>query len=301
MRNAMETILKHFKGDIRSVLGKITESDYARCHEIRLRVDRSLSVFCSNNENYIVEKSGVLKLPGSFNNGITVTAADIKYCFESLCDYSVHSFQKEIKSGFITVKGGHRAGFCGTSVSDNFNAVFNIKNISSVNFRIAREVKGSAEEISKRLFSGFKTPSVLICGEVGSGKTTILRDLSRILGNREKVSLIDTRGELAAVCDGVPALDTGLFTDVFDGYGKSAGIDMAVRVMSPRIIICDEIGDNDDVKALRKAKLSGVSVAASAHAKNLDDLYAKNIVQNIFDYAVFIKNAKISELSEVKV
>jgi stage III sporulation protein AA len=299
----METILKHFKGDIRQALGKITESDYARCHEIRLRVNRSLSVFCDNGENYIVEKSGLLKLPGSFNDGITVTPADIKYCFESLCDYSVHSFQKEIKSGFITVKGGHRAGFCGTSVSDNFNAVFSVKNISSINLRIAREVKGSAEAISKRLFSGFKTPSVLICGEVGSGKTTVLRDLSRILGNREKVSLIDTRGELAAVYDGIPSLDTGAFTDIFDGYGKTAGIDMAVRVMSPRIIICDEIGDNDDVKALRRAKLSGVSVVASAHAKTLDDLYAKNITQNIFDYAVFIKNSEITEvlkLAEVK-
>jgi stage III sporulation protein AA len=296
----MKTILKHFKGDIRQAIEKIPESDYARCHEIRLRVNRSLSVFCDNGENYLLQKGGILKLPGGFTDGITVTPADIKYCFESLCDYSVHSFQKEIKNGFITVAGGHRAGFCGTSVSDNYNAVFSVKNISSINLRIAREVKGAAEEFAKKLFGGFKTPSVLICGEVGSGKTTILRDLSRILGNREKVALIDTRGELAAVYDGVPALDTGLFTDVFDGYGKAFAIDMAVRVMSPRIIICDEIGGDDDIKALRRAKLSGVSVVATAHAKTPEDLHAKNITQNIFDYAVFIKNSDIVNLAEVK-
>jgi stage III sporulation protein AA len=283
-------IIRHFCGEIRAALLKISESDFSRCQEIRLRVNRSLSVY-SGGETYITDGSGALSLPGK--PGITVRDADMKFTFESICGYSVHSFSREIKSGFITVAGGHRAGFCGTAVMGEQGSPFSVKNISGINLRIAREVKGAATPLLRRLMRSFRFPSVLICGSVGSGKTTLLRDLSRQLGEYIKISLIDSRGELAAVYNGVPALDVGMFTDVFDGYGKAEGIDTAVRVMSPQIIICDEIGgaaSDSDIKALRFAKLSGVTIIASAHALSLDDVREKNI--GMFDYAVFLKGSE---------
>ncbi|MDR0986191.1 MAG: hypothetical protein LBL98_00645 [Ruminococcus sp.] len=282
-------ISRHFCGEIRAALLKISESDFSRCQEIRLRVNRSLSVY-TGDETYIADSSGALSLPG--RSGVKVSEADIKYTFESICDYSVHSFAREIKGGFITVSGGHRAGFCGTAVSGDFNRLSTVKNVSGINFRIAREVKGAATPLLRRLMRNFRFPSVLICGSVGSGKTTLLRDLSRQLGEYIKISLIDSRGELAAVYNGVPALDVGMFTDVFDGYGKAEAIDTAVRVMSPQVIVCDEIGggSDTDIKALRFAKLSGVTIIASSHALNIDDIRAKNI--DIFDYAVFLKGSE---------
>jgi stage III sporulation protein AA len=283
-------ISRHFCGEIRAALLKISESDFSRCQEIRLRVNRSLSVY-TGDETLTADSSGLLSLPG--RQGIKVTEADIKYTFESICDYSVHSFSREIKSGFITVSGGHRAGFCGTAVSGSFDKLSTVKNISGINLRIAREVKGAATPLLRRLMKSFRFPSVIICGSVGSGKTTLLRDLSRQLGEYIKISLIDSRGELAAVYNGVPALDVGMFTDVFDGYEKTEGIETAVRVMSPQIIICDEIGgvaSDSDIKALRYAKNSGVTIIASSHAASIDDIRAKNI--DIFDYAVFLKGSE---------
>jgi stage III sporulation protein AA len=282
-------IIRHFCGEIRAALQKISESDFSRCQELRLRVNRSLSVY-SGDETFTVDGSGALSLPGK--PGVKVRDADMKFTFESICDYSVHSFSREIKSGFITVAGGHRAGFCGTAVTD-FDRLNTVKNISGINLRIAREVKGAATPLLRRLMRDFRFPSVLICGSVGSGKITLLRDLSRQLGEYIKISLIDSRGELAAVYNGVPALDVGMFTDVFDGYGKADGIDTAVRVMSPQIIVCDEIGSvssDADIKALRFAKLSGVTIIASAHALSLDDIREKKI--DIFDYAVFLKGSE---------
>jgi stage III sporulation protein AA len=207
----------------------------------------------------------------------------------------VHSFGREIRAGYITVAGGHRAGFCGTAVmSEEDKSLESIKNISGVNFRIAREVKGAAEKLTKQLFPAQKLqylPSVLICGGVGSGKTTLLRDTARILGNKYKISLIDCRGELGAVYNGVPAFDIGDCTDVFDGYEKGDGIDTAVRTMSPQIVIADEIGSMADITALEFAKLSGIAVIASIHGREIRDITAKGVQDGMFDYAVFLKGA----------
>jgi stage III sporulation protein AA len=273
-------ITRHFPKDLRQTLDTYLSSDFARCQEIRLRVNRSLSVF-DGKESKVLD--------------VTVRPADIKYTFESVCEYSVHSFGREIRAGYITVAGGHRAGFCGTAVmSEEDKSLESIKNISGVNFRIAREVKGAAEKLTKQLFPVNKTqypPSVLICGGAGSGKTTLLRDTARILGDKYKISLIDCRGELGAVYSGVPAFDIGDFTDIFDGYEKGDGIDTAVRTMSPQIVIADEIGGMADITALEFAKLSGVSVIASIHGREIRDITAKGVPDGMFDYAVFLKGA----------
>jgi stage III sporulation protein AA len=285
-----ELVLKHFRGSVRLAIEKMSESDFSRCQEIRLRVDRSLSVF-AGNENYSLTSGGILSLaPGA---GVIAHSADIKFCFESICEYSVHSFSREIRAGYITVPGGHRAGFCGTAVAfdEHTKDISTVKNIGYINFRIAREVKGAADKLIKTL-RGQANPSVLICGSVGSGKTTLLRDFGRQSGERMKVALIDCRGELAAVSGGVPAHDVGTFTDVFDGYDKATGIETAVRVMSPSLIVCDEIGDERDIKAMRYANLSGVSIAASIHAKNIQNVWDRGIPFGMFDYAVFLKGSQ---------
>jgi stage III sporulation protein AA len=317
-----ELVLRHFRGEIKTAIERMSESDFSRCQEIRLRADRSLSVF-AGNELYILSSDGHLRLAGNSNNssGISVRGTDIKFTFESICQYSVHSFSRQIREGYITVAGGHRAGFCGTAVAadEALSEPGTVKNISAINFRVAREVKGAADELLRNLrkvlsqtssngvscthshtFLSDFMPSVLICGGVGSGKTTLLRDLSRQAGDRMKVSLIDCRGELAAVSSGIPAHDVGAFTDIFDGYDKGAGIETAVRVMSPALIVCDEIGTGSDIEALRYAKLSGVEVLASVHARNPEDVFGRGIPSGMFDFAVFLKgSSNPTEIREI--
>jgi stage III sporulation protein AA len=287
-----KNILRHFGGAIRLSLEKITDSDFDRLQEIRLRVNRPLSVF-SGEFSGAVNGAGHIGLSGG-GGAAAVTVNDIKFTFESVCQFSVHSFKKEIASGFVTVAGGHRAGFCGTAVFGSGGEIETVKNISGINFRIARQIKGAADELYRRIYANAPdtlSPSVLICGSPGSGKTTLLRDLARQLGNRLKTSVIDERGEISAVWSGIPGNDPGAFTDILDGYPKVAGIETAVRVMSPQVIICDEIGGGGDTRAISYAKNSGCAVVAAIHADNFAAVSAKGIAENLFDYTVFLNGA----------
>jgi stage III sporulation protein AA len=99
--------------------------------------------------------------------------------------------------------------------------------------------------------------------------------------------LIDERHELAAVVKGVPQNNVGLKTDVFDGYPKHIGISTALRVMSPEVIITDEIGSEDDIKAIENSLNAGVKFIASAHATTQEELLSRPFLSKIlpaFDY-----------------
>lgn len=272
-----DELLQYFGGNIGTAVRKLSDGFFDEIQEIRLRVNRPAAVSVKNSIRYMTA-DGQLTYNPEF--GVIADSRDMQKTFEAVCQYSVHSFQREITEGFVTVRGGHRVGICGTSVVRD-NTVENVKNISSVNFRIAREVKGCGDELYRKIF-GEGLCSVLIAGVPGSGKTTMLRDLARILGGRYKTAVIDERGELAAVMNGIPQNDVGINTDVFDGYSKPLGIMMALRVMSPQIIICDEIGSEEDFKALYQAANSGVYVAASIHSADMDELKRKGIALDMF-------------------
>ena len=279
-----ETIVHYFKGNVYSAVSKIHEIIFEDIQEIRLRMNKPLSVICGFKQSY-VDLNGSLTC--NTNNAVIVSEQDLIQCFEAVCQYSIHSFKREICDGFVTLKGGHRVGLCGTSVIHN-NVIENIKNISSLNFRISRQIKGCAEKLYSQVFS-CGLCNVLIAGAPMTGKTTLLRDLTRIVGNIYKTSLIDERGEIASVWNGAPQNDVGINTDVFDGYPKSEGISSAIRVMSPKIIVCDEIGGEKDINLIKQASYCGVYVIATIHARNITELI-KRIDTDIFDKVVFLSD-----------
>ena len=217
---------------------------------------------------------------------VKVASAEIDSFFYAICRNSVHSFQEDICSGFITLSGGHRVGLCGTAVVRD-GKIKNIKNINGFNVRVSRELIGSGEDIYNRIFcSGLK--NVLIAGVPASGKTTILRDLCRLLGSRYKVSLIDERSEIAAVYMGVPQNDVGMNTDVFDGYSKADGLETAVRVMSPDIIIFDEAGSQDEFRYMEHAMNCGIRICASMHASSIEEIKHRIPFWKSFDHIVIL-------------
>lgn len=183
---------------------------------------------------------------------ITPDSEMLAECISAICQNSLHTYEKDIANGFITLYGGHRAGLCGTAVYSN-GGLQTVKNFSSINIRIARQHYGAARDLLPLFESECRSRGLLIVGRALSGKTTILRDLCRCIGGMFRVSLIDERQEIAAVYNGKPCLDVGLMTDVFSGYGKSDGIIRAVRCMSPDYIVTDELGA--DAKSIRQADI----------------------------------------------
>ena len=197
-----------------------------------------------------------------------LTKQDIEDCFGELCRYSVHSFKREIAEGYITLPEGHRAGFCGTAVIRG-DGIETLRDISSINLRLAKEIKGCADGLYHAVFEK-SLRSLLIVGAPLSGKTTVLRDLTRLLGERHKVALIDSRNELAACHGGAPQLDVGLNTDVLRGYPRAEGMEIALSTLSPEKNICDEIGG--DISAIEQCIHCGVKLIATAHASSVEEL-----------------------------
>lgn len=257
-----------------------------RAEEIRIRNGAPV-IIRSGNENYIMQ-----------------TTADNEMLSESisaLCQNSVHTYEKDIADGFITLYGGHRAGICGTAVygGDRLQAV---KNISSINIRIARQHYGAAKELLSLFDCNDRSRGLLIIGRPLSGKTTILRDLCRSIGGMYRISLIDERREIAAVYNGKPCLDVGLMTDVFSGYSKSDGMIRAVRCMSPDYVVTDELGaDSESVKQLVN---SGTGLIMTAHADSVEETYINQGIKNIIDsgaiqHIALVRNHRIVTVKQL--
>lgn len=257
---------------------------FSELAEIRLRAGRPC--VCVNIYGEMKTCSGV------------ITAEEIADCFAEICRYSLYSFESEIAQGFITLDGGHRVGICGTAVLKD-GKLASIKDISGLNIRVAHQRLGLADELYERVFSR-GAHSLLLGGAPLSGKTTMLRDLARRLGERRRVVLIDTRGELSASVRGTPSFDIGLNTDALCGVEKSDGIMLALRTLSPEIIICDELGN--DGAAIEQAMFCGVKIVASAHADSIEQLKKRPATRDILPFfervAVLGERGKIIEIIE---
>ena len=188
---------------------------------------------------------------------------------------SLYAFEDTLAEGYITLPGGARVGMGGGFVRTGSG--FRILEPTSFCFRIPREVVGCGERVLQRLWQGKQFANTLVISPPGMGKTTLIRDLARLLsegvpGHRPlSVAVVDTRMEIAAARSGVPQLSVGCRTDVLSGCPKDTGMRIAVRTLAPDVIVCDEIGTEADAMALRLAAVSGVSVLASAHGRDDSD------------------------------
>jgi len=259
--------------------------------EIRLRPMKPL-ILAINNEDYMLTSSG--KITRDFNLAYCVTKEDISKTFQFVSQYSVYSFEEEIKNGYITISGGHRVGFSGQVVLEN-NDIKAIRNISSLNIRIAKEIIGAADKVLPYVIDNGHVLNVLIISPPRAGKTTLLRDLVRQLSNGVErlgirgmnVGLVDERSEIACCYEGVPQNDVGIRTDVLDGCPKAKGIIMLLRSMSPDLIATDEIGKNEDAVAIEDAINAGVAIIATVHGSDLEDIKKRPAIKKLIDRSFF--------------
>ena len=243
--------------------------DDSKLQEIRLKEGKYIIVYLGERE--IV-------------NNYKVTRADIKFILQRISNYSLFAFEDEIKQGFITMKGGHRIGLAGECVMDG-DDVRTIKNITSLNIRLCRQIIGCSKKVVPYIVDDGDVKNTLIISPPKCGKTTLLRDIVRDISQNygKKVVVIDERSEIAACYEGVPQMTLGIRTDVLDNCIKSKGMIMAIRSLSPEVVVCDELGTDKDIEALIMAYNSGVKIITSIHGYGIGDLENRRIFKNILD------------------
>ena len=114
------------------------------------------------------------------------------------------------------------------------------------------------------------------------------------------VSLIDERGEIAAMYKGAPQNDVGLRCDVIDNVTKSLGMKIAVRTMCPDVIIADEIGTADDINAINYGVCSGVKGIFTAHASSIDELILNENLNKLYNQRIMQRLIFLGKLGSVK-
>jgi stage III sporulation protein AA len=205
----------------------------------------------------------------------------IQQLAEALLGHSIYARSEELRGGFVTLPGGSRAGLCGRAVMEN-GRLHHMQDFSSIDIRIARPIKGAADEIMQYASEDGRALSTLLIGPPGCGKTTVLRDTARQLSEAGlQVGIVDERSEIAACVKGVPQLDVGPFSDVLDACDKAEGMMLLLRAFSPDVLIADEIGRQEDADAIEEASRCGVSVIATAHAGSLEELMHRPIMNQL--------------------
>lgn len=245
--------------------------------ELRLRRGQPLFVLTPQREEPLADTS--------------VTGRDLETVLELASASSVHTVMEQIKNGFVGVQGGHRLGLCGTGVVEGGRLV-NLRELSSLSLRVAREFKGLSGDVLPKLWSEKGLESTLILSPPGGGKTTLLRDLIRAISSGDgcpprRVGVADERGELAAVAEGAPTLDVGPRTDIMNACPKAMGLMTLLRGMNPQVLVADEVTAPEDVAAMLQASGCGVTLLATAHGGTLADLDRRPLYRELMAQGVF--------------
>lgn len=239
--------------------------------EVRLRLGRPASLTVSG-ENLLL--------------GFITSPENMADCVTRLCKGSVYAHCATINEGYIVFDDGIRVGVCGAFSSDA-----NVGGISSLNIRIPHLIRGVSEPIIGRLISRGRISSTLIYSEPGVGKTTLLRDIASRLGGEfaKRAAVIDTRGEIF-----IPTMFSDTLCDFLIGYPRAKGISTVTRTLSPEVIICDELGGEDETRAILSAQNTGVPLIATAHARSLSELLSRPNIHILHEKGIFSRYIGIS-------
>lgn len=279
-----DKLINYFGKNLKQILKDIDIKYFEETEEIRIRLDRSIIFKTFNKEYFVLDNKRLSNI--FLENVYKPTVEDIAQTIETMGDYSIYALEQEFKNGFLTLKGGFRVGITGKVIIED-NKIKTIRNISSINIRIAREVKGCSDSILHYInYENIK--STMIISPPNCGKTTLLRDIIRNISDlKENVGLIDERSEIAGTYMGKIQLDVGKRTDVLDRCPKYDGMLMILRSMSPSVIAVDEIGSKEDIEAIEKIANSGIKIICTIHAYNIEDIRKKENIKNILNKKIF--------------
>jgi stage III sporulation protein SpoIIIAA len=137
-----------------------------------------------------------------------------------------------------------------------------------VTLRVGRSVRNTGDLILDLLRGGMgrKLRSILVLGKPGSGKTSVLRDLTRKLAEENTVLIVDTSNEIAGD-DMIPHPDVGMARRMMvPSVDKQHSVMVeAVQNHTPDALVVDEVGRHQEVLAAKTVVNRGVALLASAH------------------------------------
>lgn len=272
----MEEILRILPGHIRTFINELPEGQIKELEEIRIRIERPIEIIARGRPfflPYVVKPDDAQKLLNKISN------------------FSIYTLEEELRRGYITIPGGHRIGLAGKVILEN-GTVKAIRDVSSFNIRVAREKVGIADHLIPQIYDGGWLHTMII-GPPQTGKTTLLRDIGRIISQgREnipsrKVGIVDERSEIAGSVHGVPQLTFGPRVDVLDACPKAEGMMMMIRSMSPEVLIVDEIGRKEDCEAVLEAVNAGITLIITTHGHSLTEVRNRPILQPVLEMGIF--------------
>lgn len=280
--------------------------DLSDVQEIRLRTGRPLIILYGKCEYFLGINSG---LTHNIEKAYYVSAGELRESMDYISSYSRYAFEEELRQGFITIQGGHRIGVAGKILWEN-GRIKNMSNISFMNIRVAHQMPGCSEKLMPYIRQGDSIYNTLVISPPRCGKTTLLRDMIRILSNGDNcnrgftVGVVDERSELGACYKGCPQNDLGCRSDVLDGCPKAEGMMMLVRSMSPEIIAVDEIGSNQDASAAAYVMNCGIRVIATVHGLDMSEIMNKPVLGSLvkeqaFKRYILLEAGKIGRVSKV--
>lgn len=296
----LNEIIKYLPNSIVNPLNLLDKNILCSLQEIRIKRNMPAILVISNSTYFLKNNGEITALPNE--NVIVTECKQFEEIFLKMCDYSVYSKSEGLMDGYITLSCGARVGVCSSAIYENGVLISN-RDITSLSIRIPRQCLGCS---IKAIDDMKDMKSVIVAGPPNSGKTTFLRDMAYQIssgynGFFKKVTLIDSRNEFAGKIGNEFSLSVGYNTDVLTGYSKAKGIEIAIRSLSPNVIVCDEIANELEIEQIAFGFSCGVDFFLSVHGNKTDSKMINSLMLlgNFSHILLFDNNSFIPKITRL--